>query len=227
MKKVFKIFFDGINAQENWLNSMATKGYHLVKTTRWFYYFEDSLPNQYEYKVEYVAHKSYEEMLKYKDFLNEVGITTFEKPINVGQYSCSRIKYRPFADKGGKFAKSKGMINKELLILEKKSDGEKFQVHTDIEDKIQYYKSIRKAYISIEIFLLALVLFQVIMRIALKKPWFLYEFIKLGGETPTIIKIIGSGIFVSILSYVTFRSISYTKLISNLKNHGSIYENWD
>jgi len=66
------------------------------------------------------------------------------KPLNLGQFSVGKIQYRPYANKGGKWATSRGMINRELLILEKENDGKPFNIYSNIRDKIMALQERRK-----------------------------------------------------------------------------------
>ncbi len=141
-KTVVKFFLDAIEGQENWLNKMAEQGFRLVKTTRLTYRFESCNPSEYQYRVEFVGNQSYHELLKYRDFLSEMGYRSFFKNINVN-YSLGKVRWRPWS---GKLATSPGSINKELLILEKKKDGKPFELHTDLDDVISYYHNIRNMY---------------------------------------------------------------------------------
>lgn len=55
-------FFAGFTGrQTKWLNSMAEKGYRLVKTGKLDYAFDECEPGKYVYAVEYVSDKSLEE----------------------------------------------------------------------------------------------------------------------------------------------------------------------
>ena len=72
-KTVFKYFFDPIDHQEKWLNKMASEGFRLVGTTKCTYKFEGCKLDEYEYRVEFVGDKSEGELMKYIDFLDEMG----------------------------------------------------------------------------------------------------------------------------------------------------------
>jgi hypothetical protein len=82
--------------------------------------------------------------------------------------NSTKVKYRPFADKGGKIATSRGMINRELLILEKKNDGKPFAIYSNITDKIEALKERRKPYIYFIVFTLLMGLYIYYTR----KPFF-------------------------------------------------------
>ncbi len=48
----------------------------------------------------------------------------------------------------GQIVTSPGGYNKEILIIEKKADGENFEAHSNYDDLIAYYQSIRVTYIA-------------------------------------------------------------------------------
>ena len=74
------------------------------------------------------------------------------------------MRYRPWAEKGGRIATNNTTYNKELLIVEKEKDGKPFELHTSFEDKIQYYENLRKPYvIYFVLFLLTGVLTKVLL----------------------------------------------------------------
>ncbi len=144
MSMVKRRFFAGfMGSQAKWLNSMAEKGYRLVKTGKLEYEFEECDPGKYVYTVEYVGDKSLEEEENYKAFLEDMGYRVFYKNMNL-DYSLMKAVIRPWADQGGKISTTKGTYNKELLIVEKENDGKPFELHTEKEDQIEYYKRIGK-----------------------------------------------------------------------------------
>lgn len=218
MKK-FKIFLSPMKKQENWLNQMVEKGYRLVNVGRFFYTFKNCKPKEYQYAIDYVGNKSYKELKEYQQFLEEIGIKYYEKPINIGQISWGKARLRPFANPGGRIATSKGMINKELLILEKKSDGKPFEIYSNIEDKIYRLKEIRKPLIYGEIFIL---LFA-IMAIFMKRP--IFEFTlwsirdnKVSNNNPLL------GLLGIAFIYLSVKLIQINGSIKNLKNRCEINE---
>lgn len=153
-KRVFKVFLNVLNGQENWLNDMATRGYRLTKTSLFYYEFEPCLPNEYSYRVQFVANQSYQELLEYKQYLKDLEIQTFSKNINIGKLSFGEIRFRPYATRKGMLATSPGMINKELLILEQKTSQKPFLIYTSLEDLIDYYKLLRRTFLSIDLLFL-------------------------------------------------------------------------
>ncbi|AEE90948.1 MAG: DUF2812 domain-containing protein [Tepidanaerobacter acetatoxydans] len=164
----FKLFMNPVEGQAHWLNEQAKNGWKLSKVGRLFYEFEPSNPGEYQYAVDYIGNKSNQERIKYEEFISEMNITYYEKPINLGHFSIGKVKYRPFADKGGKIATSRGMINRELLILEKKNDGKPFAIYSNITDKIEALKERRKPYIYFIVFTLLMGLYIYYTR----KPFF-------------------------------------------------------
>jgi len=134
-KTAFRYFFDFLDGQKKWLNSMAEQGYRLKKCGRMTYTFDDCNPNEYEYTIEFIGDKSYSKGKDYRGYLESLGFRTFTKNINLN-FSYGKIKWRPYA---------KGMG--QLLILEKKRDGKPFELHTDVRDKLDTYKTARRAYV--------------------------------------------------------------------------------
>ena len=153
-------FFAGfMNRQTKWLNSMAEKGYRLVKTGRLKYVFDECDPGKYIYTVEYVGDRSFEDEEDYKTFLEDMGYRVFYKNINL-DYSINKLVYRPWADKGGRISTLKTTFNKELLIVEKENDGKPFDLHTEKEDRIEYYNRIgRPWYFAVFIALLLAIIY--------------------------------------------------------------------
>lgn len=145
-KKIFKIFADAIDGQERWLNEMSVKGFRLVNVSRWHYMFEECAPSEYVYRIEFVADKSKKELDNYMEFLSNLEIKSLTKNINIGKYSYGNIRLRPYGKNATSFATSPGNINSELLILEKKNNGKPFEIFTDTNDKIAYYRKTRNAF---------------------------------------------------------------------------------
>ena len=154
MIRKFKIFLNPIEGQEKWLNERVSEGLRLSKVGKLFYEFKRCKPDQYQYAVDYIGNKSNAERKDYENFLEDIEITYYEKPINLGQFSIGRVKYRPYANAGGKLATSSGMINRELLILEKENNGKPFNIYNNIEDKILALKERRKPHIYLSVFII-------------------------------------------------------------------------
>lgn len=161
MSKKFYRFFGGLlTAQENWLNKMSEKGYRLIRTGKLLYEFEACKPGQVKYCVEFIGQKSKENAKDYHNFLEEMGYSVFYKNINLN-YSVGKVRWRPWAEKGGRIATNATTFNRELLIVEKENDGKPFELHTSYEDKENYYSNLRNPWLLI---LLMFAVFTVVDR---------------------------------------------------------------
>lgn len=140
--KKYRYFFSFIDAQEKWLNNMASLGYRLIDTKKLKYEFETSNINEYEYCLEFVGNKSNKQIDEYKLFLEQMGYNVFTKNINLN-YSIGKISWRPYSRGIGQISTSPGNFNKEILIIEKKRDGKPFNIYSNYEDLINYYKPFR------------------------------------------------------------------------------------
>lgn len=146
MKKYY-FFGSFLSVQEKWLNKMASQGYRLVRTEKLLYEFEKCAPNKFQYRVEFIGEKSKEHAEEYKRFLeDEMGYRVMYKNINLN-YSVGKIRYRPWAEKGGRIATNSTTFNRELLIVEKENDEKPFELHTSYDDKISYYKILQKPWL--------------------------------------------------------------------------------
>lgn len=145
-KKLYRFFGGLLSAQENWLNKMSEKGYRLIRTGKLLYEFEECKPGQFQYCVEFIGQKSKENAQNYHDFLEEMGYSVFYKNINLN-YSVGKVRWRPWAEKGGRIATNATTFNRELLIVEKENDGKPFALHTSYEDQESYYSSMRNAWL--------------------------------------------------------------------------------
>lgn len=129
MSKKCYYFFGGLlNAQENWLNKMSEKGYRLIRAGKMLYEFEECKPNEVKYCVEFIGEKSKENANDYFLFLEDMGYKVFFKNINLN-YSVGKVRWRPWAEKGGRIATNATTFNRELLIVEKENDGKPFELH--------------------------------------------------------------------------------------------------
>ncbi len=157
-KKVVRFFVNPIDGQEKWLNQMADRGLRLVDATKWYYVFDECVPCEYRYRIEFAADKSRKELERYKTFLQDLNIRTMEKNLNYN-YSFGKARLRVYGGNSISVATSPGNMNSELLILEKKNDGAPFQIFTDNADRLQYYRKIRNAFLIVAVLLLVLLLF--------------------------------------------------------------------
>lgn len=145
-KKYYRFFGGLLTAQANWLNKMSEKGYRLIRTGKMLYEFEECKPNQVKYCVEFIGQKSKYNAKDYHDFLEDMGYKVFYKSINLN-YSIGKVRWRPWAEKGGRIATNATTFNRELLIVEKANDGKSFELHTSYEDKESYYSNLRNPWL--------------------------------------------------------------------------------
>lgn len=105
-----KIYFN-IEKEEKWLNSLSKKGLNLVDINNNYYIFEDSHPNIYQYKIDFI--KPGEKGKELKDYLiNNKNVEII--------YNDNRFVY--------------------LKRLSSVSDTP-FEIYTDINSKINFYLS--------------------------------------------------------------------------------------
>lgn len=143
-KKCYRFLGGLLTVQKNWLNKMAEKGYRLIRTGKLLYEFEKCKPGQVQYCVEFIGQKSKANAEDYHDFLEEMGYSVFYKNINLN-YSVGKVRWRPWAEIGGRIATNTTTFNRELLIVEKENDGKPFELHTSYEDRANYYSNLPKS----------------------------------------------------------------------------------
>lgn len=139
-KKCYRFFGGLLNTQEKWLNKMSEKGYRLVRTGKLLYEFEKCKPDEVTYCVEFIGEKSKESSIDYANFLEDMGYKVFFKNINLN-YSVGKVRWRPWAERGGRIATNTTTFNREILIVEKANDGKPFELHTSYDDKEKYYRN--------------------------------------------------------------------------------------
>ncbi len=148
MNKKYHRYFGGfLSAQEKWLNMMSSKGLRLIKTGKTLYEFEECPNGKYCYRIDFIGEKSKEKSEEYYRFLEDMGYKVFYKNLNLN-YSVGKAIWRPWADKGGRIATDKTTLNRELLIIEKENDGKPFEIHSENDDKLKFYKNLQKPLIS-------------------------------------------------------------------------------
>ena len=157
-KKCYRFFGGLLNAQAKWLNKMSEKGYQLVRTETLLYEFEKCKPDEVTYCVEFIGEKSKENATDYADFLEDMGYKVFFKNINLN-YSVGKVRWRPWAERGGRIATNTTTFNREILIVEKTNDGKPFELHTSYDDKEKYYRNLRNPWLFL---LLLFALFAII-----------------------------------------------------------------
>lgn len=207
-KIIFRYFFDFLDGQEKWLNDMAKKGYRLKKCGKITYTFEECKPSEYEYAVEYVGDKAYSKAKDYRKYLEEMGFRTFTKNINLN-FSYGKVRWRPYAKGMGQIATSPGGFNKEILILEKKREGEPFRLHTEIQDKISVYKEVRLAF-----------LWAILMMAILGGITFIPNISSLPLAAIWVIR----AVIAAFAFFYIIPMVRYSSLIKYLKEEGNVFE---
>lgn len=154
-KKCYRYYGGLLVSQANWLNKMAEKGYRLIRTGKMLYEFEECTPGQYQYCVEFIGQKSRESATDYAHFLEDFGYRVFFKNINLN-WNVGKVVVRPWVEQGGRLATNRTTFNRELLIVEKEADGKSFELHTTYEDKVNYYKQVRRPWLYL--FLVSVIL---------------------------------------------------------------------
>ena len=185
-KKVYRYFGGFIDRQTKWLNQMAADGWRLIHTGKLIYEFEHCSPEKYQYAVEFIAEKSQKSAESYKFFLEGCGYTVFYKNANLN-YSVGKVRWRPWAEPGGRITTNRTTFNRELLIVEKENDGKPFQLHTTIPDRIAYYKKWRNLWLTY-------VIMFVLMGIA---------FMPITPTASALLYLIGFLVFVPVILYQT------------------------
>ena len=154
-KKCCRFFGGLLDTREKWLNKMSGMGYRLVRTGKMLYEFERCRPNEFQYCIDFIGEKSKADAEEYRRFLEDMGYKVFFKNINLN-YSAGKLRWRPWAEKGGRIATNSTTFNRELPIAEKKNDGKLFELHTSYEDKARYYANLRNPRLMLFIFFGAL-----------------------------------------------------------------------
>lgn len=144
----YRYYFSFLEPQERFLNRMAAQGWHLVRAGKLEYEFEPCAPGEYEYRVEFVGALSWTQNQDYADFLRGLGYDVFWKNINLN-WSVGKVQWRPYGKGLGQVATSPGAINRELLLVGKKRDGKRFQLHTTWADKARQAAEYRNAWLTL------------------------------------------------------------------------------
>lgn len=153
MKHCYRFFGPMLDTQEAWLNNMAAKGYRLVRTEKLLYEFEECTPGQFQYCVDFIGHKSRANAEDYRNFLQDLGYRVFYKNANLN-WSVGKVRFRPWAESGGRIATNAATYNRELLIVEKSNDGKPFALRSTNVDRANYCKPIRNSWLTIAALLL-------------------------------------------------------------------------
>jgi len=147
MRRTYYRYFAGLlDAQTRWLNSKAADGLRLVHAGMLTYEFEPCPPDQYQYTVEFVGHKSYANILARKEALEEKGYRVFFKNLNLTA-AYGKVYFRPYAEPGGHIGTSGTTLNKELLIIEKEGDAAPFELLSPASERITHLRHMRNPWL--------------------------------------------------------------------------------
>lgn len=160
-KKVYRYFYGLLVPQQKFLDRMAKEGWRLVKTGFLSYTFEPCNPDEYCYCIDFVAHLSARASADYQRFLSDMGYRVMTQAINAN-LSLGKVRIRPWGQGMGKIATNPGTFNKELLIVEKKNDGQPFELRTTLDDKINYYSIQRNMWATWALFFAAFAIYLLI-----------------------------------------------------------------
>ena len=92
-------------------------------------------------------------------FLEDMGYKVFFKKYQSKLISVGKVRWRPWAERGGRIATNTTTFNREILIVEKANDGKPFELHTSYDDKEKYYRNLRNPWLFL---LLLFALFAII-----------------------------------------------------------------
>ena len=151
-KRVFRYHFDVLDGQADWLNQMAARGWRLERCHILSYEFEPCPPGAYEYAVEFAADMTASQSEGYRALLEGMGYRTWTKNLNAN-YSVGHVRWRPWVGVGrASISTTSGVgdtsrFNQELIIVERAAEGEPFQLHTGLKDRITAYRTLRRAYV--------------------------------------------------------------------------------
>lgn len=207
-KRIFRYFFDFIDGQEKWLNNMAQRGFRLKTCGKASYLFEECEPNEYEYIVEFVGEQSNSKARDYQKYLEGMGFRTFTKNINLN-FSFGKVRWRPYAKGMGQIATSPGGYNKELLIVERKRNGKPFDLHTNVKDKLNAYKTIKRSYIYAVLLLICFFAITFIPSVSLQSAFLIWGL-------RSVIGMIG---FLYLIP-----TIRYSLLVKEIKEESQLFE---
>lgn len=130
--KKWKIFIN-YQKEEEWINEMATKGYHLKKYTFGRYTFEEGEPGKYEYRMELLEEDpKMPKSREYLDFMEDSGI------------ECVDVYYR-------------------WAYFRKELTDEPFEIYSDYESRIMHMKRVIAIILAVSMLNLLLAIFNTFM----------------------------------------------------------------
>ncbi|SHH04283.1 Protein of unknown function [Anaerosphaera aminiphila DSM 21120] len=205
MKK-FHIFLNPIESREGWLNKVAKNGYKLKYVYGGLIYEFEKADNAVKYAVQYIGNMNNVKRVNYENFLSEMNYSVWSVPLNLGSLSIGRFKWRPYATVGGQITTSSGMINREILIIEKISSEENFKLFTSVESNLSDLKFRRR--INIYLFIISL----------------LTMFYGYSTMENTLLKSIVTTLLIILFLVSIFNIVKLSNLITSLKKDGKIIE---
>lgn len=205
MKK-FHIFLNPIESREAWLNKIAIYGYKLKSIYGGVIYEFEKSDNRVKYAVQYIGYMSNEEKENYKSFLSEMNYSVWSAPLNLGSLSIGRFKWRPYATVEGQIATSRGMINREILIIEKTSGEENFKLFTNTKSNLSDLKFRRRINIYLSI-------------VSLVTIFYGYSTVE-----SILFKNIVTTLLIILFLISIFNIVKLSNLITSLKKDGKIVE---
>lgn len=158
MKKI-KFFWNPTVDLENWLNTMAKKGYRLKSIHNCIYDFEKTDKN-YRYATQFIGANSATENESYIEMLKEGSGRVYRAPLNQGSLVLGKIRLRPYARESGKIANSFQGYNKEILVVENEGD-KVLELLTNKADLAKQFKDLYNTYLWGFLILLLLFLYGV------------------------------------------------------------------
>lgn len=112
MSLVIRKIYYNYEEEEKWLNEMSAKGLSLIHYSWCKYTFEETLPNEYTYRIQLLENSpTHAESISYIKFLEETGV----------EYVAHYMRW---------------------IYLRKKSSEGAFDIFTDIDSKISHYTRI-------------------------------------------------------------------------------------
>lgn len=119
MKHIVRKAFFDYEKEENWLNEMSMKGLHLSDYSWCKYTFEDGAEGEYIYRIELLDNLAYHPV-------SQKYLQFLEE--NTVEHVASYMRW---------------------VYLRKKASEGKFEVYTDIESRIKYYKKVNNFWLTL------------------------------------------------------------------------------
>ena len=151
----YRFFGPMILSMENWLNRMASIGYRLVDTGMMSWDFDYCNRGQYQYRVEYIGQLNLEKSEDYQQYFLEKGYNVMLKPLNLG-FSLGKAQVRTDDEGNPMVATKKNVLDKEIIIIEKRNDGTPFDIPVNNLDRTRYLKPLFRTWLVLAFLMTAL-----------------------------------------------------------------------